>query len=196
MASEEAARWALELTARASVNGTPDEGSFAGWLAGRLADTPGFNRGWTTPVPGGPSGRAAVAALAPGEGARTVLLTGHFDTVHVEDYGDLAPLAFRPYELGAALIERLATQAAEPAAALALADLRSGEFLPGRGLLDMKAGLAAGLAAIGACAVDSRRRGHPLFLAVPDEEGNSAGARAVVQALPAELERMGLELDA
>jgi arginine utilization protein RocB len=196
MASEEAARWALELTARASVNGTPDEGSFAGWLAGRLADTPGFTRVWTIPVPGDPLGRAAVAALAPGEGARTVLLTGHFDTVHVEDYGDLAPLAFRPYQLRAALLEHLAAQPAEPAAALALADLRSGEFLPGRGLLDMKAGLAAGLAAIGAWAVDSDRRGNLLFVAVPDEEGNSAGARAVVQALPAELERTGLELDA
>src|SRR5215213_7720954 len=138
MASEEAARWALELTARASVNGTPDEASFARWLARRLADTPGFTRVWTIPVPGDPSGRAAVAALAPGQGARTVLLTGHFDTVHVEDYGDLAPLAFRPYQLRAALLEHLAAQPTEPAAALALADLRSGEFLPGRGLLDMK----------------------------------------------------------
>ncbi|MFL5331789.1 MAG: M20/M25/M40 family metallo-hydrolase [Geminicoccaceae bacterium] len=195
-ASEEAARWALELTAQASVNGTQDEAAFAGWLAGRLADTLGFTRVWTIPVRDDPLGRAAVAALAPGEGARTVLLTGHFDTVHVEDYGDLAPLAFRPYELRAALIERLATQAAEPAAALALADLRSGEFLPGRGLLDMKAGLAAGLAAIRAWAVDEHRQGKLLFLAVPDEEGNSAGARAVVEALPAELQRMGLGLEA
>ena len=31
---------------------------------------------------------------------------------------------------------------------LALADLKSGDFLPGRGLLDMKSGLAAGLAAM------------------------------------------------
>ncbi len=196
MASEEAARWALELTARASVNGTPDEGSFAGWLAGRLADTPGFTRVWTIPVPailwGGRPWRRWRRVRAPGRSCSPGISTPSTSRTTA-----IWPrFAFRPYQLRAALLEHLAAQPAEPAAALALADLRSGEFLPGRGLLDMKAGLAAELAAIGACAVDSDRRGNLLFVAVPDEEGNSAGARAVVQALPAELERTGLELDA
>ena len=45
------------------------------------------------PVPGDPLGRAAVVALRRGRGARTVVLTGHFDTVRIDDYGELAPLA-------------------------------------------------------------------------------------------------------
>ena len=52
---------------------------------------------------------------------------------------------------------------------LALADFESGDFLPGRGLLDMKAGLAAGIAAMEAYAGDGQsavprrlRRGRPL----------------------------------
>jgi arginine utilization protein RocB len=43
--------------------------------------------------------------------------------------------------LAKAMIARLKARARVP---LALADFESGDFLPGRGLLDMKAGLAAG----------------------------------------------------
>ena len=52
---------------------------------------------------------------------------------------------------------------------LALADFVSGDFLPGRGLLDMKAGLAAGIAAIEAYSGDA----NLLFIAVVDEEDRS-----------------------
>jgi arginine utilization protein RocB len=194
--TEPAAAWAFELTARSSVNGTAAEAGFTGWLRSRLSGLAAFERVWAIPVPGDSLGRTSVAALARGRGPRTVLLTGHFDTVRTDDYGELAPLATRPHELKTAMIERLRDRSASPAEALALADLESGDFLPGRGLLDMKSGLAAGLAAIEAWAGDPGRAGNLLFLAVPDEEANSAGARSAARALPAELERLGLSLEA
>ena len=197
-----AAAWALELTAIPSVTGTPDEAAFAGRLLARLAGLPALadarGRAWAVPVPGDALGRAWVAALVPGRGRRTVVLTGHFDTVATDGYGDLAPLATEPRALNDALSARLAGRgaAATPAEALALADLEGGAFLPGRGLLDMKGGLAAGLAALEAFAAEPGREGNLLFLAVPDEEAGSAGARAAAAALPALALELGLSLTA
>lgn len=200
-----AAAWALELVAVPSVNGTPQEAAFAAWLAGRLAAVPAFagrDHGpqvWTIPIPDDPLGRASVAALVRGRGAATVVLTGHYDTVRVDDYGDLAPLATRPHELRTALLARLERKAETDAERLARSDLASRAFLPGRGLLDMKAGLAAGLAAaeaFGGDATGSVPEGNLLFLAVPDEEASSAGARGAAAALRGIAERHGLVLEA
>lgn len=194
----QARAWTLELVARASVNGTDDEASFAPWLVQWLRRLPPWAAApdlvWTIPVPGDPLRRASVAALARGRGRRTVVLTGHFDTVRVDDYGELAPLATAPEALRAALLERLRGRAATPAERRARDDLRGGAFLPGRGLLDMKSGLAAALVAMAQWAADDDRDGNLLFLAVPDEEANSVGARSVVQALPAMAAELGLEL--
>jgi arginine utilization protein RocB len=140
-------------------------------------------------------GHALAGALGQARGEPAVLLTGHYDTVTTADYGDLQPLATAPEALATALLARLegATGAAE---ALAREDLASGRFLPGRGLLDMKAGLAAGLAAMAAFAADPEARGALLFVAVPDEENASAGARAAGAALAGIARARGLDLRA
>ncbi len=191
--------WALELVERPSVNGTGDEAGYAPWLAAWLRRLPPWAGAPAEvrllPVPGDPLGRACVVALRRGRGRRTVVLTGHFDTVRTDDYGDLVPLATRPGALRAALLQRLRAGATTPAERLALADLESGRFLPGRGLLDMKGGLAAGIAAMTAWA-EGECQGNLLFVAVPDEEANSAGARAMAQALPGLADELGLELEA
>src|SRR5690606_19468921 len=104
-------------------------------------------------LPGQGGGKGA--GKEPGKGAnqrRAVVLTGHFDTVETASYGDLQPLALDPARLAPALVEKLAAEADDPDSARALADLKSGAFLPGRGLLDMKGGLAAGLAVLEAVA--------------------------------------------
>lgn len=195
-----AAEWTFELVSMPSVNGTAGEAAFARTLRDRLAVLPFFaadpDAVWLIPLPGDPLGRACVAALLRGQGARTIILTGHFDTVHVEDYGELSVLATRPRELREALRTRLAASAATPAEQLALADLESGDFLPGRGMLDMKSGLGAGLAALEAFAGAADRPGNVLFLAVPDEEANSAGARCAAAGLPKIARRFGLSFDA
>lgn len=192
--------WTLELVERPSVNGTGDEADYAPWLAAWLRRLPLWagapEEVRLLPVPGDPLGRASVVALRRGRGKRTVVLTGHFDTVRIDDYGELAPLATRPAALRAALLQRLRAGATTPAERRALADLESGAFLPGRGLLDMKSGLAAGLAAMAAWAEAGEPEGNLLFVAVPDEEANSAGARSAMQALPVLAAELGLELEA
>lgn len=162
---------ALTLTSWPSVTGSADEADFAPKLARYLS---GFDEVWTSPIPGDP--RRNVFALRRGRSKRTIVLTGHFDVVPVNDYGALEPLAFSAERLLPEIVARLRRSGESP---LALADFESGEFLPGRGLLDMKAGLAAGIAAMEAYAGDASL----LFLGVSDEEERSAGARAAAPLL-------------
>lgn len=169
--AERAREIALTLTAWPSITGSAGEVTFASNLAGYMA---GFDRAWTAPIAG--DVRSNVFALKRGRHRQTVVLTGHFDVVPVADYGDLEPLAFSPELLKPAIIDRLRRSGENPQA---LADLESGDFLPGRGLLDMKAGLAAGLAAMEAYHGEATL----LFLAVADEEERSAGARAAAPLL-------------
>lgn len=183
----------LTLTGWPSVTGSAGEADFAPRLAGLLAGLPYFQANpddlVVLPVPGGAHARANVLALVRGQGSRTVALAGHFDVVPVDDYGDLAALAFAPEALRAGLIERLR---ASGTFAQALDDLESGRFLPGRGLLDMKSGLAAGLAVLERFAADPARSGNLLLIATPDEEDRSDGMRAAAAALPGFLAERGL----
>lgn len=81
-------------------------------------------------------GRKNIFALLCGEKKQckdTILLHGHIDTVGVEDYGSLQDAAFNCDELAGRLQK---TELPEDAAR----DLRSGDFLFGRGALDMKSG--------------------------------------------------------
>ena len=189
--------WALWLTKRASVTGSVGELALPLALLQRIRETPALARcaSWLIPADDGRETRTCVAVLAKGEGRDTILLTGHFDTVSFEDYGDLAPLATDPEALLPALAERL-SQPANRAEARARDDLASGDFLPGRGLLDMKAGLAAGLAALESFADGQQRRGNLLFVAVPDEEVNSIGARSLAKAIPAIEQDHGIRIAA
>lgn len=188
----------VRLTERPSVTGTADEASFGPWLADLLQGLGTFGEApevWTFPVGPG-DGRRCVAMLVRRSGNATVLLTGHYDTVTVADYGDLAPLATSPGRLAAALSERVREAAPGTAEGRCREDLASGRFLPGRGLLDMKAGLAAGLAAMAAFAEEAGASGNLLFLAVPDEENASAGARSGAAALAGIARERGLEIRA
>ena len=166
---------ALELTSWSSVTGTAGESDFARRLQEYLR-LKGFDEGILFPVDAGSNRRGNLAVLKRGRSAQTIVLTGHFDTVPYDDYGVLAELALRPEELTKSIINRL-QQSGE--SNHALRDFESGDFLAGRGLLDMKAGLAAGLAVMEAYSGDA----SILFLAVCDEEETSAGARAAATAL-------------
>ncbi len=188
----------LRLTERPSVTGSLDEGSFGPWLEGTLRDLPHWGDNaevWSFPVELGDP-RHCVAMLVRGQGEATVVLTGHYDTVTVADYGDLASLATRPDTLASVLVEPARPAPSGTAAARCRDDLASGRFVPGRGLLDMKAGLAAGLAAMAEFAEAPDRRGNLLFLAVPDEENASAGARAAAAQLGNLARERGLDLRA
>lgn len=173
---------ALTLTSWPSVTGSADEAALAPKLARYLSH---FDKAWTTPIPNDP--RSNVFALKRGRSNRTIVLTGHFDVVPVNDYGALESLAFTPERLLPEIVARLRRTKENP---LALADFESGEFLPGRGLLDMKAGLAAGIAAMEAYAGDASL----LFLGVSDEEERSVGARAAAPLLSQIAAEHGLDV--
>ena len=177
---------ALELTSWPSVTGTPEEAAFAQRLQEYLR-LKGLDESILLSVDAGPNPRSNLAVLKRGRSAQTIVLTGHFDTVPYGDYGPLADLALNSEALTKSIINRL-RQSGE--SKLALRDFESGEFLAGRGLLDMKAGLAAGLAAMEAYSGDA----SILFLAVCDEEETSAGARAAAPNLKTIAKQFGLEI--
>ncbi|WP_373504321.1 M20/M25/M40 family metallo-hydrolase [Aestuariivirga sp.] len=173
---------ALALTSWPSVTGSAEEAAVERlvYCLGPMASTS------TLPIPNDP--RRNVFWLKRGRGRRTIVLTGHFDVVPVDDYGDLKPLAFTPESLLPEIVARLRRTGENP---LALADFESGDYLPGRGLLDMKAGLAAGIAAMETYAGEA----NLLFLGVSDEEDRSAGARAAVPLLPVIAREHGLDIE-
>ena len=122
------------------------------------------------PCEGYSLGRNAVIALlkAKKETRKTVILTGHFDVVDTVSCGDLAELAFDLEGYTEALKKRPLPQEARE-------DLETGNWLFGRGSMDMKAGLAVFLTSIYQWIKDDDLPINILFWAVPDEEANSAG---------------------
>lgn len=131
------------------------------------------------PLPNDPLGRHVVGAIvySAEDTKDTVILTGHYDVVDVGDYGKYKKLAFSPMEYTRALKrENLDTESKQ--------DLLSGDYLFGRGIMDMKCGLAAEMALLEEFAADvSKFPVNVLFLAVPDEEDSSEGMRAAVSLL-------------
>ncbi|MFN0190872.1 MAG: M20/M25/M40 family metallo-hydrolase [Aestuariivirga sp.] len=174
---------ALLLTSWPSVSGSREEAELPHKLAERLSHF----KALAVPIPDDPTRRSNVFALKRGTSNKTIVLTGHFDTVPYGDYGDLDELALHPEKLLPETIRRLRNSKEN---ALALADLECGDYLPGCGLLDMKAGLAAGLAAMEAYDGDASL----LFIGVSDEEVRSAGARAAVPQLKRIAAEEGLEI--
>ena len=177
----------LELTAWPSVTGSPGEAAFGPRLHAFLGELPCFrdrpDQLRLLPTAGLP-GCSSVAALVRGQGRRTLVLAGHFDTVGTENYGALAALACDPFALRAALREELAHAETETER-LAARDLAGEDFLPGRGILDMKSGIAAGIAVLEAFAREESPEGNLLLIATPDEENRSRGMRSVRGDLPA-----------
>ncbi len=171
----------LDLCRIPSVSGSPrGENDLALRIAEHLSDLPYFRTHpedlRLLPAVGDPAGRRNVLALlrAARPTAGTVILSGHTDVVDVDVCGSLREWAFDPEEY----TRRVGALELDPSAE---ADRASGNFLFGRGVEDMKAGLALGM---GLLAEMSERTGgldaNLLFLAVCDEENNSAGMRGAI----------------
>ena len=172
-----------ELVRIRSVSHTSGENEAADAIFSLLAEEsyfrehPGFLR-FLPGEEGGLQRRAVLAFVRAGnETARTVLLNGHFDVVDTDVCGDLADLAFDADAYTACMGQRDIPDDARE-------DLVSGNWLFGRGVMDMKAGLAMHMAYL---AHMSRHRSelgvNLLFLAVPDEEGSSVGMRGSLSGL-------------
>ncbi|NLL36789.1 MAG: M20/M25/M40 family metallo-hydrolase [Fretibacterium sp.] len=118
---------------------------------------------------------------------RTVILTGHFDVVDVDVCGPLRPWAFDPEEYTRRIKDL-------PIPEDARRDLDSGNYLFGRGVMDMKTGIALNMCLLedyAVCADDLEF--NVMLLLVPDEEGDSAGMRAAIPLLAELQEKEGLD---
>ncbi len=171
--------WSLlpELTGFQSVSATSGEGTVARHIHSILAGHPYFlanpNLLRISPInaPGNP---AAVTALVRGKGNQAVILLNHHDVVDADDYGICKDMAFDPYKL---------TDCLNPGdlPAEARTDLESGDWLFGRGTMDMLYGLALQLALLEKFAANQDvPPGSLLFVSVPDEENNSLGMRHAI----------------
>lgn len=188
---------AYKMVGWQSVTGTPGEAAFADCLADLLRQMSYFREHPENLVlvdsHGDPMSRSVVAIVR-GSGARAVALAGHFDTADIVNYHDLAPLACQPDALCQALIDDLTSRPLSAQEALALVDLQSGAFVPGRAMLDMKSGLAAGIAVLERFAEDPDRSGNLILLATPDEEQESRGMRSLRDGLPSLMQAFGLDI--
>lgn len=192
--------WTTELVALPSVTGSIGETSFAHALHEKLRNTPYFGDHpddvWVARTTDDLRERYNVWALVRGNGPQTVVMSGHYDVVAIDNYGDLAPWAYAPDELLPRLIADLRANAQTPGDRGALHEFESGDYLPGRGALDMKSGLAAGLAVLQHWADQPERAGNLLFVATPDEEVASHGMRAAARQLHDIVRARGLEIRA
>jgi arginine utilization protein RocB len=165
-------------------------------LALRLLREGGLDDAYTLsgldPIEGDPHGRHNAYAFLRGQSSRAVVLLGHVDTVGADDYGALEPWAFDPDALAARreLLEGLGPDVA--------ADLAAGpdDWMFGRGVADMKSGVAATIAVMRRLAEKARAGSPPplsvVLLATVDEENESAGVLQAVRFLHALRERHGL----
>ncbi len=124
-----------------------------------------------------PYQRQNAYAFLRGNSSKMVILLGHIDTVDTKDYGPLEEFALDPLALTAKQQQFLAED-------VVLAD--AADWLYGRGVADMKSGVAANIAVMRRLAQLARASVLPLsvlLLATPDEENESAGVLQAVRFL-------------
>ncbi|MCL2235602.1 MAG: M20/M25/M40 family metallo-hydrolase [Defluviitaleaceae bacterium] len=141
------------------------------------------------PIPNDRLGRVVPWALVKGQGAETVVLIHHCDTVDTEDYKHLRHLALDPHGITKAYGEG---KMDFPEAVQK--DLDSGNWLFGRGVADMKGGGAVHMALVEEYAKEVDFKGNVIFLSVPDEENLSAGMIGAVELLKQLTDKFSLKI--
>src|SRR5699024_10351467 len=123
-----------------------------------------------------------------GQTDRTIVLISHFDTVHITEFGSRSRFAFSPRELTQHFRETMNDFSGE-----VKEDIQSGDYLFGRGTMDMKMGLALHIHLLEK-AIQERWPVNLLLLTVPDEEVDSAGMRTAVEKLDGLKRKHGLDI--
>ncbi len=125
---------------------------------------------------------------AKGNSDRTVILIGHIDTVGVEDFGVIREYAFNTKELPDKLLSTFELSDE------VIRDIRSGEYMFGRGALDMKSGVAAQMYLIKYFSEHPEELdGNIIAIAECDEEDNSKGIITALDELVELKEKEGFE---
>lgn len=165
-----------------SISGTESESLAAEKIFEILMEMPYFkankNLVKLNKIEGDKCNRCFVTAMLNGKGEskRTVILTGHFDVVGIEEFSNLKKYAFDMDEFTKRVGEiNLNIEARN--------DLESGDWIFGRGTADMKYGIALDIEILRELSARMDFDGNILFLAVPGEESNSEGMLAAVNYL-------------
>jgi len=174
-----------------SISGTAGEISASEELYAILRDIPYFqaNPGHLElkKIKDDKLGRYFVSALVKGKSSRTVVLLSHSDVVDIEAYGPLREYAFSPEELTARYSKEGLPEEVRK-------ELETGEWLFGRGIMDMKSGIALQTALLHDISqIADDFDGSLLMISVPDEENNSLGMLSAVPHLLELREKHGLE---
>ncbi|NLM41247.1 MAG: M20/M25/M40 family metallo-hydrolase [Firmicutes bacterium] len=134
--------------------------------------------------------RYNVIALVKGTGGssrRTVILMGHIDTVGIDEFGSLKEHAFDPDKLPELLSQLDLGEDVRR-------DLESGEYMFGRGALDMKSGVAGQMWLMRYFAAHPEQlNGNLIAIAECDEEDNSHGIISALRILKQWKMEHGLE---
>ena len=165
---------AVTLVNQKSVSGTVHEVDMAKKIYQLLQTVEYFQKHpenlFLEELPNDPLKRCFVSALMEGKGPsnNTLILLGHMDTVDIQDFGPLQKYAFQPYEYTKNLNPDTLKEDSRQ-------DLLSGEWLFGRGIMDMKSGVAMQMALLEEYSTKEDFDANLLFIVVPDEETNSEG---------------------
>ncbi|HEU0003595.1 MAG TPA: M20/M25/M40 family metallo-hydrolase [Ktedonobacteraceae bacterium] len=152
----------------------------------KMLQEDGLEQGYTAigldPLVGDACERQNACAFLRGKSPHTIILLGHIDTVDTKDYGVLEPFALDPDTLAN---HQQTLAAMSPGLA---DDLREhpGDWMFGRGSIDMKCGVAANIVVMRHMAKLARAGELPLsvvLIATPDEENESAGVLQAVRYL-------------
>jgi len=144
------------------------------------------------PMENDPLGRSYVYAFMEGKpkSKKTVILLSHFDVVDIGDYGAYKDFAFKITEYTDLLKKGTCVSLSKEAEE----DLNSGDYIFGRGTMDMKFGIALDVEILNQ--IENKLDNFPgniLLLSVPDEENNSAGMLSAVELLNSLKEEKELE---
>lgn len=172
-----------------SINGTKGEVEIADQIEAMLRSYPYFQRHpdriWTQGLPDDDLGRKNVFARLKGRGnsKRTVIFHSHLDTVGIQDYGHLEGSANNPEQL-LRFFQQWDENNEIQAQAL------SGDWMFGRGAVDMKSGIAVHLVNVLYFSDHIEDwTGEIIFMANPVEENQHTGVITAVD----ELLRLGQE---
>ena len=127
----------LRMVSCTSISGTSEEKGMAKEIHSILAEMDYFKNNpehlKLNAIPNDSLGRYFVTALVKGNSDRTVVLLNHHDIVGLSDYGAYKELALDPIALTKTINPSILPEPARK-------DHQSGEWLFGRGVMDMKCG--------------------------------------------------------
>ncbi|QQP12806.1 M20/M25/M40 family metallo-hydrolase [Lysinibacillus agricola] len=135
----------IDLVNINSINGTAGEGEIIDFVYDQMQTFPYYQKNpsllWTTRVKNDPIGRKNLFAFvqSPKKQKKTIIYHSHLDTVDIEDYGNLKEYAFSAKQLEAFFKTYEGNADVQN-------DALSGDWMFGRGAVDMKSGAAVHIA--------------------------------------------------